>query len=74
MYASYNYLYTDPVKFCSKFENIFKQNNNDYREIFHRSQELDLSSTKSCRSKGRGSKSKERTEDKESKTIKNAWL
>ena len=62
------------MKCCSKFENIFKQNNSNYREIFHRSLELDLSSTKSSRSKGRESKSKERTKDKESKTITNARL
>ena len=59
---------------CSKFENIFKKNNGNYREIFHKSLEYNLSSTKSSRSKGRGSKPKEIIEDIESKTIKNAWL
>ena len=38
-YASYNYLYADLVKCCSKFENIFKQNNGNYSEIFHKSLE-----------------------------------
>ena len=60
--GSYNYLYANPVKCHSEFENILKQNNGNYREIFHKSLEQDLSSTKSSRSKGRGSKSKESTE------------
>ena len=46
-YASYNYLYADPVKCCSKFENIFKQNNHNYKEIFHNSLELDPNVEKS---------------------------
>ena len=64
----------DPVKCHSRFENILKQNNGSYKEIFHKSLEQDLPSTKSSRSKGHGSKSKESTEEAESKTIKNAWL
>ena len=38
-FASYNYLYADHVKCCSQFENIFMQNNGNYREIFHKSLE-----------------------------------
>ena len=37
VYGSYNYLYADPVKCYSKFENIFKKNNGNYKEIFHKS-------------------------------------
>ena len=33
-YGSYKYLYADPVKCCFEFENIFKKNNDIYREIF----------------------------------------
>ena len=64
----------DQVKCRSEFENILKQNNGHYREIFHKFLEQDLPSTKSSRSKGRGSRSKESTEEAESKTVKNAWL
>ena len=38
-YGSYNYLYVDPVKCYSEFENIFKKNNGYYKEIFHNSLE-----------------------------------
>ena len=38
-YGSYNYLYADPMKCYSKFENMFKKNNGNYREIFHKSLE-----------------------------------
>ena len=38
-YGIYKYLYADPVKCCSEFENIFKKNNDNYREIFHNSLE-----------------------------------
>ena len=64
----------DPVKCRSEFENILKQNNGSYKEIFHKSLEQDLPSTKSSRLKGCGSKSKESTKEVESKTIKSAWL
>ena len=30
-------MYAEQVKCCSRFENIFKQNNGNYREIFHKS-------------------------------------
>ena len=73
-YGSYNYLYADPVKCYSEFENIFKKNNGNYKEIFHKSLEWDLFSSRSSISKGRGSKSKESTEDTKSKIIKNAWF
>ena len=72
VYGNYNYLYVDPVKCRSRFENILEQNNGSYKEIFHKSLEQDLPTTKSSRSKGCGSKSKESTEEVESKTIKNA--
>ena len=62
------------MKCHSEFENILKQNNGNYREIFHKSLQQDLSSTKSSRSKGRGTKSKERTEDIEGQTVKNPLL
>ena len=62
------------MKYRSKLENILKQNNGSYREIFYKSLEQDLLSTKSNRSKGRGSKSKESPEEAERKTVKNAWL
>ena len=74
VYGSYYYLYVDPVKCCYELENILKYNDDSHREIFHKSLEQDLLSTKSSRSKGRGSKSKESTKEAESKTVKNAWL
>ena len=62
------------MKCCSEFENILKQNNGSYREIFHNFLEQDFLSTKSSRSKRHGSRSKESIEEAESKTVKNAWL
>lgn len=70
VYGTYNYLYVDPVKCRSEFENILKQNNGSYREIFQKALEQDLPSAKCGRSKGRGSKSKESAEEVESKTFK----
>ena len=74
VYGSYNYLYVDLVKCCSELENILQQNNGSYKEIFNKSLEQDLLSTKSSRSKGHGSKSKESTEEAERNFFKNAWL
>ena len=47
--GNYDYLSVDPVKSCSEFENILMQNNGSYKEIFHKSLEQDLPSTKSSR-------------------------
>ncbi|XP_059637154.1 uncharacterized protein LOC132279238 isoform X6 [Cornus florida] len=60
LYGSYKYIYVDPMKFRSEFENILKQNNGSFSEVLKRTLELDLLRFRSGRSKGKGSKSEEK--------------
>ncbi|KAA8538175.1 hypothetical protein F0562_027783 [Nyssa sinensis] len=72
LYGSYKYVYVDPMKYRSEFENILKQHGGSHSEIFKKSLEQDLPDFKSVRSKGKGSKSEEKvrvvaSQDKRSK-------
>ncbi|KAJ4965184.1 hypothetical protein NE237_017033 [Protea cynaroides] len=48
LYGSYEYLYVDSMKWRAEFENILKQNNGSYSEVFQKALEQDLSSIKSA--------------------------
>ncbi|XP_058088478.1 uncharacterized protein LOC131235330 isoform X2 [Magnolia sinica] len=47
LYGSYEYLYVDPMKYHSEFENVLKQNNCSVKEILNKALEQDLSQIKS---------------------------
>ncbi|XP_042496049.1 uncharacterized protein LOC122075175 isoform X2 [Macadamia integrifolia] len=49
LYGSYEYVYVDPLKCTAEFENILKQNNGSYGEIFRKALEHDLSCIRSSR-------------------------
>nr|AFK48621.1 unknown [Lotus japonicus] len=58
LYGSYTYLYADPAKSRSEFEEILKLNNGSHQQILLQSLEKDLPSTKSSRAEGSSSKTK----------------
>uniref|UniRef100_A0A251J599 PWWP domain-containing protein n=1 Tax=Manihot esculenta TaxID=3983 RepID=A0A251J599_MANES len=59
LYGSYEYMYVDPIKYCSEFQITLEQHSGSYQEIFMRALEQDLSSSKSGRGKGKVTKSKD---------------
>ncbi|GMH17395.1 hypothetical protein Nepgr_019236 [Nepenthes gracilis] len=58
LYGSYKYVYVDPMKSLSEFENILKQHNGSYREIIRKSLKRDLSKSEPGISKTQPSNSK----------------
>ncbi|GMN40132.1 hypothetical protein TIFTF001_009368 [Ficus carica] len=58
LYGTYTYSYVDPIKCHSEFDEILKQNNNSYRDIFLKALEKDVTRLKSSKSKKQRSKSK----------------
>ncbi|XP_058221271.1 PWWP domain-containing protein 4-like [Rhododendron vialii] len=49
LYGSYKYMYVDPIKCRSEFDNILKQKNGNYSEIFEKALEQDLGRLRSGR-------------------------
>ncbi|XP_077212929.1 uncharacterized protein LOC143848038 isoform X2 [Tasmannia lanceolata] len=47
LYGSYEYLYVDPMKYRSEFENTLQENNDNVRELFQKALEQDISQIKS---------------------------
>ncbi|XP_021643127.1 uncharacterized protein LOC110637370 isoform X1 [Hevea brasiliensis] len=58
LYGSYEYMYVDPIKWCSEFRVTLEQNNGCYEDIFRKALEQVLSSSKCGRVKGKVAKSK----------------
>ncbi|KAK4795232.1 hypothetical protein SAY86_013226 [Trapa natans] len=58
LYGSYQYYYVNPIKCHSAFKTALQQNNGNYQDIFRKSLEQDVPTSKYSRSKGGGSKSK----------------
>ncbi|XP_058088539.1 histone H3-lysine(4) N-trimethyltransferase ATX1-like isoform X9 [Magnolia sinica] len=64
LYGSYEYLYVDPMKYHSEFENVLKQNNCSVKEILNKALEQDLSQIKSgAKSKRKASTRKGKLQD-----------
>ncbi|KAL6997404.1 hypothetical protein U1Q18_007530 [Sarracenia purpurea var. burkii] len=61
LYGSYKYIYVDPIACRTEFQNILKQNNGNYSEIFKKALEKDFPCFKSGTAKGNASKSQEVT-------------
>ncbi|KAK3033778.1 hypothetical protein RJ639_034220 [Escallonia herrerae] len=58
LYGSYRYLYVDPIRCHSEFENILKDFNGCYSEILEKALEQDIPRPKCGTAKGRDSKAK----------------
>jgi hypothetical protein len=57
IYGSHTFLNVNPVRSCSEFETILKNNNGDLRKILQEGLEKDLPSSKKSASKAKGSPS-----------------
>lgn len=63
LYGSYKYMYVDPIKCRTEFDNILKQKNGNYNEIFEKALEQDLARLRSGGGKvKKGSASRQPTE------------